>query len=61
MARYAVDAFDRLKGIGLNPAYERIGEIYRVVLADIKAQDVESIAGKLGNAGFTEAIIREEM
>jgi rare lipoprotein A len=58
--RHAVDAFDKLKIVGLNPAYERSGEIYRVVLAGISAEDVESIAGKLGNAGFKEAVIREE-
>jgi rare lipoprotein A len=58
--RHAVDAFDKLKNVGLNPAYERSGEVYRVVLAGIRAEDVESIAGKLGNAGFKEAVIREE-
>jgi rare lipoprotein A len=58
--RHAVDAFDKLKNAGLNPAYERSGEVYRVVLAGIRAEDVESIAGKLGNAGFKEAVIREE-
>ncbi|MDR0759048.1 MAG: septal ring lytic transglycosylase RlpA family protein [Treponema sp.] len=58
--RHAVDAFDKLKNIGLNPAYERSGEVYRVVLAGVQARDVESIAGKLGNAGFKEAVIREE-
>jgi rare lipoprotein A len=58
--RYAVDAFDRLKTAGLSPAYERSGDVYRVVLAGIRAEDVESIAGTLGNAGFPEAMIREE-
>jgi rare lipoprotein A len=58
--RHAVDAFDKLKNAGLNPAYERSGEVYRVVLAGIRAEDVESVAGKLGNAGFKEAVIREE-
>jgi rare lipoprotein A len=58
--RHAVDAFDKLKNAGLNPAYERSNEIYRVVLAGIKAEDVESIAETLGNAGFKEAVIREE-
>jgi rare lipoprotein A len=58
--RHAVDAFDKLKTAGLSPAYERSGDIYRVVLAGIRAEDVESIAGKLGSAGFPEAVIREE-
>jgi rare lipoprotein A len=60
IARNAVDAFDRLKNAGLNPAYERNGEFFRVVLAGIRAEDVQSVAEKLGAAGFREALIREE-
>ncbi|MDR2535568.1 MAG: septal ring lytic transglycosylase RlpA family protein [Treponema sp.] len=56
----ARDVFDKLKNTGLNPAYERNGDIYRVVLAGIKADDVQLIAEKLGSAGFREALIREE-
>jgi cell division septation protein DedD len=60
----ARDVFDKLKNTGLNPAYERIeaanGDIYRVVLAGIKSDDVRLIAEKLGSAGFREALIREE-
>ncbi|MDR2094233.1 MAG: septal ring lytic transglycosylase RlpA family protein [Treponema sp.] len=58
--RYAVDAFDRLKAQGLNPAYEKNGNFFRVVLAGLKAGEIESVAEKLGRAGFTEALIREE-
>jgi rare lipoprotein A len=58
--RNAVDVFDRLKGGGLHPAYERNGEFYRVVLAGIKAEDVSSVVEKLGAAGFQEVFIREE-
>jgi rare lipoprotein A len=58
--RHAVEAFDRLKSAGLNPAYERSEDVYRVVLSGISADDVEAVAGTLGNAGFKEAIIREE-
>jgi rare lipoprotein A len=58
--RNAVEAFDRLRQEGLNPAYERSGEFYRVVLAGIRAEEVPAIAEKLGAAGFREAIIREE-
>jgi rare lipoprotein A len=58
--RNAVDTFDRLKNAGLNPAYERNGEFFRVVLAGIRAEDVQSVAEKLGAAGFPEALIREE-
>jgi rare lipoprotein A len=58
--RNAVEAFDRLKNVGLNPAYERNGELYRVVLTGIKADDVPAIADKIGQAGFKEALLREE-
>jgi rare lipoprotein A len=60
IARNAVDSFERLKNAGLNPAYERNGEFFRVVLAGIRAEDVQSVAEKLGAAGFPEALIREE-
>ena len=56
----AVDAFDKLKNMGLNPAYEKIGDLYRVVLPRIRAGEIQSIAQMLGNAGFREALIREE-
>jgi rare lipoprotein A len=60
IARNAVDAFERLKNAGLNPAYERNGEFFRVVLAGVRGADVPSVAEKLGAAGFREALIREE-
>jgi rare lipoprotein A len=56
----AVDAFDKLKRVGLNPAYEKYNDFYRVVLVGIKNVEVQSVAEKLGQAGFKEAIIREE-
>ena len=58
--RNASDAFDKLKKAGLNPAYEQNGEFYRVVLAGLTAKEIQSIAQTLGNAGFREAMIREE-
>jgi rare lipoprotein A len=58
--RYAVGAFDRLKAQGLNPAYEKSGNFFRVVLAGLKAGEIDSVAEKLGRAGFAEALIREE-
>jgi rare lipoprotein A len=58
--RNAVDAFTKLKNVGLNPAYEPNGDFYRVVLAGLRASEIQSIAQTLGNAGFREAIIREE-
>ncbi len=57
----AVDTFNKLKSVGLNPSYERVdNDLYRVVLAGIAASDVQSVAEKIGLAGFTEAFIREE-
>ncbi|MFP3090716.1 septal ring lytic transglycosylase RlpA family protein [Treponema sp. TIM-1] len=59
-ARYALDAFDRLKSLGLSPAYERYGDYYRVVLSGIRAEEVPSLAEQLGTAGFLEVLIKEE-
>jgi rare lipoprotein A len=58
--RNAVDAFERLTNAGLTPAYERNGEFFRVVLAGIRPEDIQSVTEKLGAAGFPEALIREE-
>jgi rare lipoprotein A len=63
--RNAVDAFERLKNAGLNPAYERYtdsnnGEFFRVVLAGVRGIDVQSTTERLMAIGFREAIIREE-
>jgi rare lipoprotein A len=60
VARNAVETFERLKNAGLDPVYERSGEYYRVLIAGIRADDVQAIAAKLGGAGFREALIREE-
>jgi len=65
IARNAINTFDRLKNSGFNPAYERYidsnnGEYFRVVLAGIRGTDVQLIAEKLGAAGFSEALIKEE-
>jgi rare lipoprotein A (peptidoglycan hydrolase) len=59
-AQNAVAAFTRLKAVGLNPSYERAGEMYRVVLAGVRGSDVRSATEKLSTAGFGEAVIREE-
>jgi len=64
ITRNAVAAFDRLKSAGLSPNYERHsdseGEYFRVVLANIRGNDVQSTSEKISAAGFSEAIIREE-
>jgi rare lipoprotein A len=59
-AQNAVAAFTRLKAVGLNPSYERAGDMYRVVLAGVRGSDVRSATEKLSAAGFGEAVIREE-
>jgi rare lipoprotein A len=56
----AVDAFDKLKKAGLNPVYEKYNDFYRVILAGVKNAEVRTVAEKLGQAGFQEAIIKEE-
>ncbi|MCL2833181.1 MAG: septal ring lytic transglycosylase RlpA family protein [Treponema sp.] len=56
----ALDAFNRLAAMGLSPAYERYNDLYRVVLAKIRPEDIPSIATKIYAAGFPEAVIREE-
>jgi cell division protein FtsN len=58
--RNAAEVFDKLKNVGLNAAYERSDDVYRVVLARVRAEEVQGIAEKLGMAGFPEAMIREE-
>ncbi|WP_461255067.1 septal ring lytic transglycosylase RlpA family protein [Treponema sp. R80B11-R83G3] len=64
-AKNAVEAFDKLKASGLNPAYERFIngdniEFYRVVVAGVRGSDVRLTAEKISAAGFREAIIKEE-
>jgi rare lipoprotein A len=56
----ATSAFDKLKNAGLNPNYERDGDVYKVVLTGVRPEDVRFIAEKLGSAGFQEGWIREE-
>jgi len=58
--RNAVEAFERLRGAGLNPAYERHEDLYRVVLPGLPAGDIRAIAQILGNLGFREVLIRQE-
>jgi rare lipoprotein A len=58
--RNAVDVFDRLKAAGLSPRYEQYGNLYRVVLPELRAADIPAIAQTLGNSGFQEVLLREE-
>jgi rare lipoprotein A len=56
----AREVFDHLVNAGFNPAYERYGDVYRVVLSGVRAYDMNEVARLLGAAGFREVIIREE-
>ncbi|GHV76159.1 hypothetical protein AGMMS49942_09800 [Spirochaetia bacterium] len=58
--RNAVEAFDRVKSVGLEPAYERYNDYYRVVISGVPGDDIQNLAGKLGSVGFREVLIREE-
>jgi rare lipoprotein A len=60
VAKNAVEVFEKLKALNLNPAYERVGDYYRVVIPNVNAGDVAGVAEKLGAAGFSEALIRQE-
>jgi rare lipoprotein A len=60
VAGNAVAAFEKLKNAGLNPAYERSGEYFRVVLSGIRGEEMLSTAEKIGAAGFREALVRVE-
>jgi rare lipoprotein A len=55
----AVAVYEKLKNAGLNPSYDR-GEYYRVVLAGLRGNEVQSVIEKLASAGFREALIRED-
>jgi hypothetical protein len=52
--------FERLKAAGLSPRYEQYGDLYRVVLPELRAADIPAIAQTLGNSGFDEVLLREE-
>ncbi|MDR0668642.1 MAG: septal ring lytic transglycosylase RlpA family protein [Treponema sp.] len=58
--RNALAAAERLKNAGLNPAYERNGEFFRVVLSEIPSEEVNGVLQKIGNAGFENPLLREE-
>ncbi|MDR2159847.1 MAG: septal ring lytic transglycosylase RlpA family protein [Treponema sp.] len=60
VARNAVEAFEKLKNAGLNPAYERHNDYFRVVLAGIRGEEMPLMAEKIGAAGFREALVRVE-
>jgi rare lipoprotein A len=60
VTRNAVDVFDRLKDAGFEPAYERNGEYYRIVIPNVKGENIVQASKTLGQAGFAEVIARRE-
>jgi rare lipoprotein A len=60
LVRNATEAFDRLREVGLAPAYEKYGDLYRVVLVGVAAGALQDTAALIGKAGFAEALLREE-
>jgi len=65
VTKNAVDAFDKLKKAGLNPSYERHtdsngGEYFRVVVAGVRGNDMDTAYEKVVSAGFYGTIIKEE-
>jgi rare lipoprotein A len=60
IAANAVRTLNKLKELGLNPAYEKYGDYTRVIFTGIRANDVSAWAEKLGPAGFPEIWCREE-
>jgi rare lipoprotein A len=57
---YAADAFEKLRRAGLNPAYERYGEYYRVVIAGLPQSELQAVSERLHSAGFRDVLLREE-
>ncbi|GHT64501.1 hypothetical protein FACS1894110_04260 [Spirochaetia bacterium] len=57
---HAKEAFDSLTSVGLKPAYERNEDYVRVVISGVGTADMPAMARLIGQAGFREALIREE-
>jgi len=60
LARNATEAFEKLKGAGLSPAYEKNGELYRVVVPMVPSSELVRVAESMGAVGFVEVLAREE-
>jgi rare lipoprotein A (peptidoglycan hydrolase) len=60
-ASNAVEVFDRLSSNGLSPSYERYNEYYRVVITNVRGEDMPSVSQKLAVSGITKALAREEV
>jgi len=58
--QHALDTYEKLKNVGLEPAYERYGDFYRVILSGLKQDELIGVSERLSRAGFKEALLREE-
>lgn len=56
----AARKLDRLRTNGLDAEIERAGSLYRVVVADIAADDVEEIVARLARLGYPNVLVRVE-
>lgn len=50
----------RLRANGLDADIERAGALYRIVIADVDAEDVEGIVSRLSRLGYPEVLVRVE-
>jgi cell division protein FtsN len=51
---------ESLVRIGLSPAYEQYGQVWRVVIPGINVQQLNAVAQQLSTLGIKEAWIRQE-
>jgi len=58
LCQNAEEAFEKLHGVALSPAYESFSGLIRVVINRLPARDVPSYFTTIQNAGFTEVIVR---
>jgi hypothetical protein len=65
--QYAAELFRRMQSLGIVPAgvpyklaWVRGGGYYRVVLTGVRAQDINDLAERLGQADFTEVLAQRE-
>jgi len=56
----ARNCFDRLRSAGFSAAFERFGDMYRVVISGVRAAEMPAVAQRLGDAGFEAIWIRRE-
>ena len=56
----AEDAFNRLENAGLNPSYENLTGLTRVVVAGINERDLDDVVQLIHLAGFSDVWVRED-